>query len=136
MKFLYLMKDPLGAKACKIGITSVTKAKVRLGVYQNSYSSESHMATFDYLWYGKNSPIARLEGVLKDTFGYAITMEGRGFSEWISEPPVVILEKIKETIEDYHFHVYEAGKNHNIYTLDDVINQLTVTGKGAIIKHN
>ena len=62
----------MGANACKIGITSVNKSKVRLGVYQNSYSSESHMATFNYLWYGRNSPVARLEGVLKDTFGYAI----------------------------------------------------------------
>lgn len=135
MKFMYLMKDPMGANACKIGITSVNKSKVRLGVYQNSYSSESHMATFNYLWYGRNSPVARLEGVLKDNFGYAITMEGRGFSEWISEPSTVILQKIKETIEDYHFHVYEAGQEHNIYTLDDIINQLTIQGTGAIIKH-
>jgi hypothetical protein len=133
MKFLYLMKDPMGADACKIGITSVNKSKIRLGVYQNSYSSESHMATFNYLWYGKNSPVSQLEATLKNLFGYAIMMEGRGFSEWISEPADVILKQIQQTIDDDHFHVYEAGTEHNIYTLDDVINQLTIQGSGAII---
>ena len=66
-------------------------------------------------------------------FGYAIMMEGRGFSEWISEPADVILKQIQQTIDDDHFHVYEAGTEHNIYTLDDVINQLTIQGSGAII---
>lgn len=125
MKFLYLMKDPLGSGDCKIGITGFESAKTRLGVYQNSYSANSHLATFNHLWYGKPNPISKLESVLKDTFGYAIMLEGRGFSEWIAQPEDVILSKIKETISDYHFHVYEAGKNINIHNIDDTIERLT-----------
>jgi len=125
MKFLYLMKDPLGSGDCKIGITGFDHAKTRLGVYQNSYSANSNIATFNHLWYGKPNPISKLESVLKDTFGYAIMLEGRGFSEWITEPEDVILSKIKETIEDYHFHVYEADTDINIYSIDSVIKRLT-----------
>jgi len=128
MKFLYLMKDPLGSGDCKIGITGVDRAIDRLGVYQNSYSARSHYATFNHLWYGKSNPISKLESVLKDTFGYAIMLEGRGYSEWIAEPEDVILNKIAETIEDYHFHVYEIGQDINVHNINDVINRLTNEG--------
>lgn len=128
MKFLYLMKDPLGSGDCKIGITGITRAMDRLGVYQNSYSARSHYATFNHLWYGKSNPISKLESVLKDTFGYAIMLEGRGYSEWIAEPEDVILNKIAETIEDYHFHVYKIGQDINVHNINDVINRLTNEG--------
>jgi len=128
MKFLYLMKDPLGSADCKIGITGITRAMDRLGVYQNSYSARSHYATFNHLWYGKSNPISKLESVLKDTFGYAIMLEGRGYSEWIAEPEDVILNKIAETIEDYHFHVYKIGQDINVHNINDVINRLTNEG--------
>ena len=122
------MKDPLGSGDCKIGITGVDRAIDRLGVYQNSYSASSHYATFNHLWYGKSNPISKLESVLKDTFGYAIMLEGRGYSEWIAEPEDVILNKIAETIEDYHFHVYEIGQDINVHNINDVINRLTNEG--------
>jgi|TARA_B110000444_G_C18847380_1_gene603014 hypothetical protein len=122
------MKDPLGSGDCKIGITGVDRAIDRLGVYQNSYSARSHYATFNHLWYGKSNPISKLESVLKDTFGYAIMLEGRGYSEWIAEPEDVILNKIAETIEDYHFHVYEIGQDINVHNINDVINRLTNEG--------
>jgi hypothetical protein len=128
MKFLYLMKDPLGSGDCKIGITSMNSAKARLGVYQNSYSARSHYATFNHLWYGKANPISKLESVLKDTFGYAIMLEGRGYSEWIAEPEETILNKIAETIEDYHFHVYKIGQEINVHNIENVINELTNEG--------
>ena len=128
MKFLYLMKDPLGSGDCKIGITGITRAMDRLGVYQNSYSARSHYATFNHLWYGKSNPISKLESVLKDTFGYAIMLEGRGYSEWIAEPEDVILNKIAETIEDYHFHVYKIGQDINVHNINDVIDRLTNEG--------
>ena len=128
MKFLYLMKDPLGSGDCKIGITGMTRAMDRLGVYQNSYSARSHYATFNHLWYGKSNPISKLESVLKDTFGYAIMLEGRGYSEWIAEPEDIILNKIAETIEDYHFHVYKIGQDINVHNINDVINRLTNEG--------
>tara|TARA_X000000950_G_scaffold214359_1_gene257885 strand:+ start:439 stop:807 length:369 start_codon:yes stop_codon:yes gene_type:complete len=122
------MKDPLGSADCKIGITGITRAMDRLGVYQNSYSARSHYATFNHLWYGKSNPISKLESVLKDTFGYAIMLEGRGYSEWIAEPEDVILNKIAETIEDYHFHVYKIGQDINVHNINDVINRLTNEG--------
>jgi hypothetical protein len=122
------MKDPLGSGDCKIGITGVDRAIDRLGVYQNSYSARSHYATFNHLWYGRSNPISKLESVLKDTFGYAIMLEGRGYSEWIAEPEDVILNKIAETIEDYHFHVYEIGQDINVHNINDVINRLTNEG--------
>ncbi len=122
------MKDPLGSGDCKIGITGITRAMDRLGVYQNSYSARSHYATFNHLWYGKSNPISKLESVLKDTFGYAIMLEGRGYSEWIAEPEDVILNKIAETIEDYHFHVYKIGQDINVHNINDVINRLTNEG--------
>jgi hypothetical protein len=122
------MKDPLGSGDCKIGITGMTRAMDRLGVYQNSYSARSHYATFNHLWYGKSNPISKLESVLKDTFGYAIMLEGRGYSEWIAEPEDIILNKIAETIEDYHFHVYEIGQDINVHNINDVINRLTNEG--------
>lgn len=128
MKFLYLMRDPLGSGDCKIGITGFESAKTRLGVYQNSYSANSHMATFNHLWYGKSNPVMRLESILKDTFGYAIMLEGMGFSEWIAEPESVIISKIEETIGDYHFHVYPAGNDANIYNIDSIIERLTEQG--------
>ena len=65
MKFMYLMRDPLGSGDCKIGITGFDSAKTRLGVYQNSYSANSHMATFNHLWYGKPNPVSKLESILK-----------------------------------------------------------------------
>lgn len=125
MKFMYLMRDPLGSGDCKIGITGFDSAKTRLGVYQNSYSANSHMATFNHLWYGKPNPVSKLESILKETFGYAIMLEGRGFSEWIAEPEDVILSKIEETIKDYHFHVYKAGENANVHSIDGIIKGLT-----------
>ena len=124
MKFLYLMKDPLGSGDCKVGITGFDHAKTRLGVYQNSYSANSHIATFNHLWYGKPNPISKLESVLKNTFGYAIMLEGRGYSEWIAEPEDIILNKIAETIEDYHFHVYKIGQEINVHNIENVINEL------------
>lgn len=121
------MKDPLGSGDCKIGITGFDHAKTRLGVYQNSYSANSNIATFNHLWYGKPNPISKLESVLKDTFGYAIMLEGRGFSEWIAEPEEVILSKIKETIDDYHFHVYKIGQEINVHNIENIINELTTS---------
>jgi len=118
------MKDPLGSGDCKVGITGFDHAKTRLGVYQNSYSANSHIATFNHLWYGKPNPISKLESVLKNTFGYAIMLEGRGYSEWIAEPEDIILNKIAETIEDYHFHAYKIGQEINVHNIENVINEL------------
>ena len=54
-------------------------------------------------------------------------LEGRGYSEWIAEPEETILNKIAETIEDYHFHVYEIGQEINVHNIDKCIKDLTET---------
>jgi hypothetical protein len=48
MKWLYLFKDPMGSGDVKVGITK--NPKMRLGVYQCSYSAKSHKACFDYVF--------------------------------------------------------------------------------------
>ena len=134
MKFFYLMKDPLGSGDVKLGITSFNSALTRLGVYQNSYSAKSHIATFDRLWFGQDNPIKELEKTLKNRFGYAIEREGRGFSEWISEREDIIVKTINETIQGYHYHVYSASDYPvNIYTIEPLIERLTATSNDTII---
>lgn len=122
MKFLYLKLDPFGADACKIGITS--KPDVRLGVYQNSYYHGSHTATFDYLWVGDDKNINNIEKTLKTQMGLSIQKEGRGHSEWISEPAEVVLNQISETINGYRYKVFRATERPvTVYNLDEVIDK-------------
>jgi hypothetical protein len=58
MKGLYAFNDPLGAPDAKAGITG--HFEVRLGVYQNSYSRNSHVACFDILYIGPARAIENL----------------------------------------------------------------------------
>lgn len=126
MKLMYLMRDPLDSGDVKLGITGFNHAKVRLGVYQNSYSARSHHATFNRVWYGEDNPIKELEKTLKNQFGYAIQFEGRGFSEWIVEREQTILEKIDQTILGYHYHVYLACDYAvTVHNIEDLVNRLT-----------
>ena len=119
MKILYLFLDPFGALACKLGITG--NPEVRLGVYQNSYYHGSHTATFDHVWIGDNKNINNLEKTLKNQLGLSIQKEGRGHSEWISEPADVILKQIEETIEGYRFKVRKLDTSIDIYNLESVL---------------
>ena len=125
MKLLYLMNDPFGSDANKIGITSFESAKARLGTYQNSFPGRSHLATFNRIWYGEDNPVKELEKTLKNQFGYAIQFEGRGFSEWVYETQDIILSKINETIAGYHYHVFsiDTGKV-TVHNIDNLINNL------------
>jgi hypothetical protein len=125
MKFMYLMRDPFGSGDCKIGITGFKSAKIRLGTYQNSYSARSHLATFNKLWYGEDGPIRELEKTLKNQFGYAIQFEGRGFSEWVAEDETVILDRINQTIDGYHYHVKPVDtEGETLYTIQELIGNL------------
>ena len=125
MKLLYNMRDPFGKGGVKIGITGSKKAKIRLGVYQNSFPGKSHLATFNKLWYGKNTAISELERVLKNQFDYAIELDGRGFTEWVYEDETVIQSAIEKTIEGYGFHVFPVDTDgETVYTIDVLIGKL------------
>lgn len=125
MKLLYLMRDPFGSDANKIGITSFRSAKVRLGTYQNSFPGKSHLATFNRVWYGEDNPIKELEKTLKNQFGYAIQFEGRGFTEWVYETEDKILEQINTTIKGYHYHVFPVDTDgETVYTIQELIGKL------------
>lgn len=126
MKLLYLMNDPFGSDANKIGITSFKSAKVRLGTYQNSFPGKSHLATFNKVWYGEDNPVKQLEKTLKNQFGYAIQFEGRGFTEWVYEKEDILLKKINETIEGYRYRVFLTNTDKvTVYNIDSLIESLT-----------
>lgn len=127
MKLLYIMRDPFGLGGVKIGITGFKFAKIRLGTYQNSFPGKSHLATFNKIWYGKNTAISELERILKNQFDYAIELDGRGFTEWAYEDEAVIEEAIKTTIQGYGFHVFPVDTDgETVYTIDKLIGKLEV----------
>lgn len=104
MHILYIFQDPLGADDSKAGKTS--HPDVRLGVYQNSYSARSHLAQFDYAFYGSKKAVDNLEKAIKTEFDWDIEQDGRGFSEWISNhTSAQVLEKVEEIIEGYRSKV-------------------------------
>jgi hypothetical protein len=104
MNLLYIFQDPLGINDSKAGKTS--HPEVRLGVYQNSYSARSHLAQFDYAFYGSTKAISNLEKAIKTEFDWDIEQDGRGFSEWINNhTSKEVLEKVNRIIEGYRFKV-------------------------------
>jgi hypothetical protein len=124
-KFLYVMRDPFKKGGVKIGITSFRSAKVRLGTYQNSFPGKSHLATFNKLWYGKPNAVNEIEKVLKNQFGYAIELDGRGFTEWVYEDETVIVNRIETLIKGYGFHVFPVDTDgENVYTIDELIGNI------------
>ena len=103
-KWLYAFKDPLGSGDVKIGITS--HPKVRLGVYQNSYSRKSHTACFDYVWEGPNKQIERLENALKEKYKWDIASDKMGESEWVTDIDLdSLVEVVNAEIKGWRFHV-------------------------------
>ena len=103
-KWMYLFKDPMGSNDIKIGITK--NPRMRLGVYQCSYSAKSHRACFDYVWEGPGKQIEKLERALKEKYKWEIESDNLGESEWITD--VVMDELIKvinEEITGWRFHI-------------------------------
>lgn len=125
-KLFYVFQDPMGASDSKIGITG--NPAVRLGVYQNSYSSRSHLAQFDYVYYGEKKTVEHLEKVMKQLYDWDIERDGRGFSEWIwNNTSKDIVKKIDEVIEGYRFKVYKVSEDLlpiNIENLEELIDQI------------
>ena len=115
-KGFYIFKDPMGARACKTGITGSFDA--RLGVYQNSYSRLSHTACFDRLYVGPETAINELEKAIKREYHRDIEMSGWGHTEWVNNRSIDEIEaKIDEVI---------AGHHYKIEKVDDAFLPLTI----------
>lgn len=116
-KLFYIFQDPLGAPDSKIGITG--HWTVRLGVYQNSYSRNSHVACFNKVYVGPQSAINNLEKAVKQHFNWEIERDGRGASEWISGmTPDDIEVKIDEIVDGYKFKVSKVDRSLLPLTVD------------------
>lgn len=107
-KLLYAFACPLGKytgiNAGKIGVTS--HFEVRLGVYQNSYSQDNHIAGFDLVYYGPTRAIDNLEKEIKKHFDWKIERDGRGGSEWIVDITIdEIASNIDKLIKGHRFKV-------------------------------
>lgn len=103
-KWLYIMKDPFGGPDLKIGITQNLDS--RLGLYQNSYSSRSYVARFNYVWTGPADQIDRLEKVCLHHFTKHIELDGSGHSEWLFDVDyTTVIEEIQKLISDYAYDI-------------------------------
>lgn len=122
-KMFYVFQDPMGSSDSKVGITG--SPAVRLGSYQNSFSSRSHLAQFDYVYYGERKTIEHLERVVKQIYDWDIERDGRGFSEWIwNSTSADLIPKIDEVIDGYKFKVHKLPDEFlpvNIENLDSVL---------------
>lgn len=117
-KLLYGFKCPMGAPDSKIGITG--HWEVRQGVYQNSYSRNSHVACFDIVYAGEPTAINNLEKVIKQRYDWNIERDGRGASEWIANTMPSDIEKlVDELIEGYHFKIVKVPKKFLPLTIDN-----------------
>lgn len=117
-KILYVFDDPLGANDCKAGITG--HAPVRWGVYQNSYSKNSHTACFNVAYFGPARAIENLEKAIKQSYDWSIERDGRGHSEWISGHTSEMLEiEIDKIISGYKFKVQKVDKQFLPLSLDN-----------------
>ena len=118
-KGLYAFKDPLGGPDAKSGITG--SFAVRLGVYQNSYSRNSHVACFDIVYVGPPKAIENLEKVIKQRYDWSIERDGRGHSEWISNITIADIEKqVDELIKGYQFKIHKVPKDYLPLTVDNL----------------
>ena len=108
-----------GVKAAKQGITS--HYEVRLGVYQNSYSRDNHIACFEMAYLGDPIAISNLEKAVKREYNWAIERDGRGHTEWISGINVAeIQSKIDVIIEQGHYKVVKVDPAFLPLTTDNM----------------
>ena len=118
-KLFYIFNDPLGATDSKIGISG--SPAVRLGVYQNSYSRNSHVACFNVVYIGPAKAIASLEKAVKQQFDWDIERDGRGSSEWIAGQSAEEIElKIDTIIAGYKFKIEKVDSKFLPLTVDDL----------------
>lgn len=104
-KLLYLMCPPYGEEDTKVGITTLSKAEVRLGTYQNALGPKL-LCQWQRCWVGPGPEIERLERVLKQYYKQEILNEGRGYTEWVSGQTWRDIEPVVEDmIEGHRFKV-------------------------------
>lgn len=128
-KLFYAFNDPMGALDSKIGITG--HPAVRLGVYQNGYSRNSHIACFDTVYIGESIAVGNLEKAVKNKFDWDIERDGRGVSEWISGQTVEdISTKLINIIDGFKFKVQKVDANFlplNMENLDEFLEHYNLT---------
>lgn len=112
-KIFYIFLCPFskytGVVAVKIGISA--HFDIRLGVYQNSYSSLNHVAGFNIAYIGDTIAINNLEKTIKQHFDWEIEKDGRGHSEWISGVSLEdIVAKVDEIINGYRYKVEKVDQ--------------------------
>ena len=111
-KLLYLMAPPDGGADVKIGITTLSKAEVRLGTYQNA-SGPRMLCQWQRCWVGPQGEIERLEHVLKKHFKNDILNEGRGYTEWVSGKTWQdVVPVVEDMIEGHRFKVDPVPAEH------------------------
>lgn len=129
-KLLYAFSCPFskytGVNAAKVGITS--HYEVRLGVYQNSYSQDNHIAGFDLVYYGPRGAIDKLERQIKQHYDWKIERDGRGGSEWISNITIDEISKdIDEIIDGHRFKIKKIESQFYPFTVhngEKILNEI------------
>ncbi|CAB4125396.1 Bacteriophage T5, Orf172 DNA-binding [uncultured Caudovirales phage] len=117
-KLFYIFKDPMGSLDSKVGITS--NPVVRLGVYQNSYSKNSHTACLDIVYVGPARAVGNLEKAVKQKFDWDIERDGRGHSEWVSQPHTTIETTVDRLITGFKFKVQKVESKFLPLTVDNM----------------
>lgn len=103
----------------KLGVTS--QPATRLGVYQTSYSYNSHISRFDTVYLGPETAITNLEKHLKLKFNWKIERDGRGASEWIANTSISDIDyEVHELIESHKFKVFRIDPAFLPLTVDTV----------------
>jgi hypothetical protein len=116
----------MGSLDSKVGITA--NPYVRHGVYQNSYSRNSHTSCFDVVYIGPARAIGLLEQAIKRELNLDIERDGRGHSEWVSMDYRAIESKIDEIIKGNNFKVTKVAQKFLPLTVDNMEDFLTQNG--------
>jgi hypothetical protein len=104
-KLFYLMSPPDSGIDTKAGITTLSKAHVRLGTYQNALGPR-FKCNWQHCWVGDGGEIQRLEREVKKYYKKMILNEGAGYTEWISGIHwYEMITVVEEIIEGHRFKV-------------------------------
>ena len=111
-KLLYLMAPPDGGVDVKVGITTLSKAEVRLGTYQNALGPR-FLCQWQRCWVGPAAEIERLERELKKHYKLSILNEGRGYTEWVSDHRWQdLVPVVQAMIQGHRFKVDAVPEEH------------------------
>lgn len=119
-KLFYSFRCPLNiAPDIKLGVTQ--QPATRMGVYQTSYSYNSHQTCFDTVYLGHETAINHLEKQLKLKYNWKVDRDGRGASEWLSNTTIGEIDKsVLEMIDSHRFKVFRIDPDFLPLTVDKV----------------